>query len=165
MNWYAVNTKPRQESLADLNLRRLSVETFCPLLKRERGMRQKRQIVIEPLFPGYLFARFDMDTHFRAVNYAMGVRSLVSFGSNPVVVEDAVVESIQSRLQDGCIFVKPVSFMPGEIVRIEGGPFQGLEAIFEREMNGQQRAVLLLKALSFQARVVVDFEYVVSLSS
>jgi len=165
MNWYAVHTKPRQESLADLNLRRLSIETFCPLLKRDKVIRQRRQVAIEPLFPGYLFARFDLDSQYRAVNYSMGVRSLVSFGSNPVVVEDAVVESIQTKLQDGCILVRPVSFMPGDIVRIEGGPFQGFEAVFEREMNGQQRAVLLLKALSYQARVSVNVEYVVSVSS
>jgi transcriptional antiterminator RfaH len=163
MNWYAVNTKPRQETLVDMNLRRLSVETFYPQMKRERFSRQRRQMALEPLFPGYIFARFDLGTHYRAVNYAMGVRRLVCFGPNPAVVEDEIINSIQSRLEDGCVFVKQSSFTPGDLVRIQGGPLQGLEAVFEREMNGQQRAVLLLKALSYQARVVVDIEYVANL--
>jgi transcriptional antiterminator RfaH len=163
MKWYAVNTKPRQETLADMNLRRLSVETLYPQIKRGRFSRQGRKMALEPLFPGYIFVRIDLVSQYRAVNYAMGVRRLVCFGPNPVVVEDEIIHSIQSRLEDGCVFVKDSPFTPGDRVRIQGGPLQGLEAVFEREMNGQQRAVLLLKALSFQARVVVDIEYVANL--
>ncbi len=163
MRWYTVNTKPHQEILAEENLRRLGLETFCPLLKQTKLIRQKLRTAITPLFPGYLFVRFDLDIHYRAVNYARGVRRLVAFGPSPATVDEAVIESIRSRISDGYVNVSPPSFKPGQVVRIRNGPLQGLEAIFEQEMNGQRRAVLLLRALSYQARVIVDLECVVNL--
>jgi transcriptional antiterminator RfaH len=160
MHWYAVNSKPRQENLAEQNLQRLGVETFYPQLRQNKVIRRRRQTVIGPLFPGYLFVRFNLDAQYRAVNYARGVRKLVAFGSEPVLVDDEIIESIKSRLQDGYVTIQRAPFTPGQIVRIQEGPLRGLEAIFEREMGDQERAMLLLKTLSFQARVIVDLEYV-----
>jgi transcriptional antiterminator RfaH len=161
MNWYAVNTKPHQENSADLNLQRLNVETFFPLLKKDKTIRRKKQTVIEPLFPGYLFARFSLDTHYRAVHYARGVSKVVGFGMEPATVDEGVIESIKSRLQDGYITMQPLSLVPGEVVQIQEGPFKGLEAVFEREMGDCQRVVLLLHALSYQASLIVDLQQVV----
>jgi transcriptional antiterminator RfaH len=161
MNWYVVNTKPRQETIAQWNLDRVGVEAFCPQLKQNKVIRRKKQVVVGPLFPGYLFVRFNVDTHYRAVNYAQGVRGVVAFDSVPAKVDDEMIESIKSRLEDGCVIIQPSSFTPGETVRVQEGPFEGLEAVFEREMPVQQRVVLLLNALSYQARVVVDLENVV----
>jgi transcription antitermination factor NusG len=61
------------------------------------------------------------------------------------------------------VIVQTPSFSAGQTVRVQSGPLKGLEAIFEREMGDRQRAVLLLKTLSYQARVVVDLDQVVNL--
>jgi transcriptional antiterminator RfaH len=159
MNWYAVNTKPHQEYLAELALQRLGVETFCPQLRQTKMIRQRLQTVTGPLFPGYLFVRFDLDVHYRAVNYARGVRAVVRFGPDPAVVDSEMIESIKSRLLDGYVIVQPL-FSPGQAVRIQEGPLRGLEAIFVQEMSDHQRAVLLLQTLSYQARVVADLEQI-----
>jgi transcriptional antiterminator RfaH len=162
-NWYAVHTKPRQEMLVQDSLQRLGLETFCPLLKQDKLIRRRWQTVIGPLFPGYLFTRFILEIHYRAVNYSRGVKGVVAFGSVPARVEEAMIESIKSRIHNGCVTVQPSSFTPGQAVRIQGGAFQGLAAVFEQEMDDHQRVVLLLQALSYQARVIVDRQYVVSL--
>ena len=114
-----------------------------------------------PLFPGYLFARFDVESHYRAVHYSQGVRGVVGFGSDPAKVDEEMIESIRSRLEDGCMILPSPLFKPGQMVRIQEGPFEGLEAVFEREMPAQERVVLLLKSLSYQARVLIDREQVV----
>lgn len=163
MDWYAVNTKPREELLAQMNLQRLGVDAFLPRLKQQKVIRRRWQTVIGPLFPGYIFARFNIDTHFRAVNYARGVRRVVTFGSVPAAVDEAIIEAIQSQLHEGYVILRPTSLKPGQVVRIHDGPFQGLQAVFERELSDQQRVVLLLQTLSYQARVVVDLKHVVNL--
>ena len=160
MNWYAVNTKPHQENLAEMNLQRFGVETFCPQLKQDQVIRRRRQTVITPLFPGYLFARFNLDAHYRAVNYAQGVRKLVAFGPAPERVPEEIIESIKSKACDGCVTIQQSSFIPGQAVRIQEGPLQGLEAVFEMEMSDHQRVVILVRALSYQARVIVDCEHI-----
>ena len=161
MHWYAVNTKPRQEKPAQWNLERLNVEVFYPQLKQKKLIRRRSQMVMGPLFPGYLFVRFDVDKHYRAVHYSQGVRAVVGFGSDPAKVDEEMIESIRSRLEEGYLIIPPPSFTPGQTVRIQAGPFEGLEAIFEREMPAQERVMLLLKALSYQARVLIDREQVV----
>ena len=138
------------------------METFCPRIKQRKVIRRKEQTVISALFPRYLFARLNLQTQYRAVAYARGVRSLVAFGFLPVAVDKSIIEGIRSRLEDGYLAFKAPSFMPGQVVRIQAGLLQGLEAIFERQMNDQQRAVLLLRTLSYQARVVVPLEQVVN---
>ncbi|TKB63241.1 MAG: hypothetical protein E8D47_13105 [Nitrospira sp.] len=162
-HWYAINSKPHQELLAESSLNILGVETLCPLFKETKVIRRKVRESTSPLFSGYLFARFDLDHFFRAVHYARGVKAIVAFGSEPAVIDDDMIEGIRSRLKGGCVVKSGPSFLPGQLVRIHQGPLHGLEAVFEREMKGEQRAMLLLKALSYQARLVVDLQDIVNL--
>jgi hypothetical protein len=37
--WYVIQTKPKQEDRADLNLRAWKIETFAPTLKERRTFR------------------------------------------------------------------------------------------------------------------------------
>jgi transcriptional antiterminator RfaH len=161
MLWYAVHTKSHQESYAALNLATHGIETFCPKIRQKKVIRRTEQVVAGPLFPGYLFARFDTDTQYRAVAYARGVKSIVAFGAVPAVVDEEIIESIRSRMLEGYLTVPSPSFKRGETVRIQAGPLHGLEAIFEQAMSDRQRAVLLLRTLAYQARLVVPLQHLV----
>lgn len=156
MNWYAVRIKPNQGNLVQSNLERLGLEVFCPLLKRTKIIRRKKRQIVGPLFPGYLFARLNIEIHFRSVNYSRGALGIVTFGSVPAEIDESIVELIKSHLEEGCLTVKPPMFRPGEAVRIGQGPLVGVEAIFEREMTDQERVILLLNTLSYQARIEID---------
>ena len=162
MHWYAVRTKPNQERQAELSVQRLGVETFYPQMKQRRVIRRREQMIIGSLFPGYLFARLNMAVHYRAAKYARGVLDLVAFGSIPAIVDDEIIGGIRARLRDGCLTLPAPALIPGEVVRIHAGHLQGLEAVFEREMSDHQRVVLLLRTLTYQARVVLPFEQVVN---
>ncbi len=161
MHWYAVHAKPNHEHQAELSLQQLGVETFYPRMKQRRVIRRREQMIIGSLFPGYLFARLNMTVHYRAANYARGVRNLVAFGSIPAIVDDEIIEGMRVRLRDGCVTLPAPALSPGEVVRIHAGHLQGLEAVFEREMSDHQRVVLLLRTLTYQARVILPVEQVV----
>jgi transcriptional antiterminator RfaH len=163
MHWYAVKAKHHQEGHAVLSLQRLGVETFFPLLQRSRVIRRKRQTTTGPLFPGYLFAKFNFQTHHRAVSYAHGVGKIVEFGIIPAIVDEEIITAIEDRIQGGYVTVPTQSFTRGQAVRITEGYLQGLHAIFERDMSDQERVVLLVQALSYQARVIVSSQHVVNL--
>src|SRR2546421_11318979 len=126
MYWYTVSNKSQHERMAERNLTRVGVETFYPQLMKRKVIRRKAETRIGPLFPGYLFARFRLDTHYRAVTYARGVRTIVTFGTLPATVEDEIIEGIRARLHDGYLAVPAPSLLPGEIIRIQAGPRQGL---------------------------------------
>ena len=154
--WYLIHSKARQEGVAELNLGRLGVETFCPRIRALKLTRSKTQGE-EVLFPGYLFIKVDMTTEYRKVTYAHGVQRVVKFGATPAVVEEEIISSIRERVHKGFVVLPPPSSLKsGQVVRIKEGPFCGLEAIFEQELNGSQRVALLMKTVAFQGRMVID---------
>lgn len=155
--WYIIHTKPRQEILAERNIKVLGIETFYPKIKKEKIIRRKKRDLVLPLFPGYLFAYFNLENHYRMVHYASGVNKVVSFGDlPPTPLDEEVINEIKARLKDGCVSLEPLSLSNGDIVEIKDGPFEGLSAIFEREISDKERVVLLLDILSRQTRIVID---------
>jgi len=157
-HWYLVHAKARQECVAERNLQRLGVETFCPRFKKRKANRSTSQGEEKgTLFPGYLFVRVDMASEFRKVTYAHGVIRVVKFGAAPAVVEEEIIHSIRAREDHGLIVLSPsFSLKPGQAVLIDKGPFCGFEAIFEQELNGIERVALLLKTVAFPGRIVID---------
>jgi transcriptional antiterminator RfaH len=160
MPWYVVSTKPHQEKQAELHVKQCGIECFLPLLKESKIIRRTRKTVISPFFPGYFFARFNLDTHTRAVSYATGVRQIVEFGSGPVELDVAIIDAIKERLSNGYVMPHSERFKMGQIVHIKGGPFTGLEAVFMREMTDRNRVLLLLNLLGLNAKLTMDIDQV-----
>ena len=160
MNWYVIHAKPRQESVALLNLQREKIETFFPQLRRKRTIRRVRKWVTGPLFPGYFFARFDASLDGRLVRYANGVINVVSFGGKPTVVEPGIITAIKEYALGDVVTVQATSLRQGDHVEIQTGPFRGLQGIFEREMSDSARVVVLLQVLAKGARVEVSRDQV-----
>ena len=158
MRWYVLSTKSNHERQAEQNIRRMGVECFLPLLQEQRIIRCKVRTIIAPLFPGYLFVRINLSEHYRAVTYARGVRKIVEFGATPVEVDIAMIDAIRSRVAspEVCALPRSKELSRGQLVQIKDGPFVGLEAVFMREMSGHQRAMVLLRTLALQARVVLE---------
>jgi len=160
MHWYAVSTKPHQEKQAELHIKQCGIECFLPLLKESKIIRQTHKTVIEPLFPGYLFARFDVGKHCRAVSYARGVRKIVEFGSGPFELDATIIDAIKERMNDGYVTLMPVRPVHGQVVHIKAGPLAGLEAVFTQEMTDRNRVLLLLNTLGFHAKLILNMNQV-----
>ncbi len=164
MEWYAIEAKPKHEGLAQAMLERVNIETFYPRIKRKKIIRRVPRTVIKSLFPGYLFAKFNLTNQYRAVNFSQGVKRVVSFGNSPAVVDREIIDAIKAKVsQEGYIIIPKVPLGPGQVVTIQEGPLKGFEAIFEQEMSDHQRAILLLKTLSYQAKVVIPLDHIVNL--
>ena len=106
LQWYAIQTKPRQEERAEhnlrtLNVKTLNVETFAPKVREDRFDPVIKQLVhvVKPLFPSYIFGRFDAGTMLHKVWFTRGVNNVVNFGHKPAIVPDEIIALI--RLQMG----------------------------------------------------------------
>ena len=160
VRWHVIRTKPRQEKQAEFHLRQLRVETFLPLLRQNKTVRRARKMVLAPLFPGYMFARVDVRTQYRAVSYARGVTTIVGFGGKPAEISQALIDAIKGRLENGCLMPDQQHFKRGQIFRINSGPLAGIEAIFVRKMTGRNRVLLLLNTLGLHAKVNMSIDQV-----
>ena len=86
--WYAVQTKPRQEAVAELHLQRQHFETYLPKILVRKHRRDKWTKVVEPLFPRYLFVRLDPDENsLSPVRSTKGVAGPVRFGRTAAAVQ------------------------------------------------------------------------------
>src|SRR5262245_20124580 len=103
--WYVVQTKPKQETRAELNLRQWSIATLAPKLREIRHVRSgERAYHITPLFPNYLFARFDAEAQTAKIRLTRGVQRVVGFGEYATPVDDAIIELIRSQIaEDGFV--------------------------------------------------------------
>ncbi|QQD21924.1 transcription/translation regulatory transformer protein RfaH [Oceanospirillaceae bacterium ASx5O] len=151
--WYVVLTKPKQEQLAAERLQQQGGEVFLPLFEVERmykGKRRKRQ---EPLFPGYLFLQTHADSGLLSkVRSTIGARQLLTFGNQPVTVNNLLINDLRQRCGVG--HNTPL-YRTGQKVSLKEGPFRNYEAIFQ-EYDGDERAVILLTLLGQQNELVVE---------
>jgi len=161
LNWFALHTHPQQEERAEHNLKAWNVETFFPISSHHRfRANRKGTQVLRPLFPRYIFARFVAPDLVHKVRFTRGINDVVSCGGKPAPVDSEIIQTIKSRIgADGTINLDE-QLEPGAKVKIEAGPFRNFVAVFERRLKGSGRVVLLLQAIKYEARIVVESEYV-----
>ena len=156
--WFCVRAQPKGESLAARLLATLpSLEVFLPRIKYRRAGRTGTKWVTEALFPGYLFARFELRKSLRTIHYCPGVSCVVHFGSHWPTVPETVVEEIHRALGEEEIRILAQVVQPGDEVEILTGPLLGLTAVVERFMPARQRVAVLLDFLGRQSSVELPF--------
>lgn len=153
--WYLIRTKPGRERSVREQLGTSLPEVLLPLLKVTVRRWQRRVRMLAPLFPCYVFARFDLDYDYRRVRFASGVRDLVRAGDQPRMVPDEIIAEVRRRCVNGAVEIPQTPFIQGERVRMTMGPLNGFEAIFERYLSGTERVAVFLASLERVAPRVV----------
>lgn len=147
-SWYLLYCKRGQILRAQEHLERQEVNCLTPMIKIEKIVRGKRTAVDEPLFPNYMFVKFDPETiHTTTINSTRGVSHFVRFGSLPATVPGDVIEQLINHAPEN--ITDPDTPYAGDRVVITEGAFEGLEAIFS-EPDGEARSMLLLNLLNKQ---------------
>src|SRR4030042_6824843 len=95
--WYALRSKPRKEDIVWKQVLDRGIEVFFPRIRVHPVNPRSRKI--KPYFPGYMFVRLDLDemgkTEFQWMPHTVG---LVSFGGEPAVVPDHLVQAVRRRV-------------------------------------------------------------------
>jgi transcriptional antiterminator RfaH len=157
VHWFCLHTKPlKEEQVAAYCAAQLGLQTYFPKLRQFRVIRRKRQFVTRPLFPRYLFCRFDPATLFRAVRYAPDMLAIVSNGAVPTVVADGLIESLQgwAGTELDIITLQP-AFRIGDHVEVTAGPMQGFSGTILNEPEERARVTILLSFLQNGAHLTV----------
>ena len=156
--WYVVHTNPKQEDRADSNLRCWGVETLHPKLKTRRVNEFTGALtyLTKPMFPRYLFAKFNARKQLAKISFTRGVHHVVSFGGQPTPVEDEIIEIMRARIDENGFVSFGEELKQGDKVVIKAGPLRDFEGVFERELNDSERISVLLTTISYQGRVVVS---------
>lgn len=157
--WFALQVWSRRESLTATYLQGQGYECFLPLNKSIRRWSDRMKEVEQPLFPGYLFCRFDL--HNRGpLLMTPGVRQIVGVGRTPMPVEESEVEAIRQALASGLPSLPWPYLQIGQRVHVNHGSLNNLEGILIN-FKGSNRVVLSVTLLQRSVAMEVDLSWVI----
>jgi transcription antitermination factor NusG len=161
--WFALQVRTRQEAGVSEQLSGHGYEQFLPLYKVRKRWSDRIKEVDAPLFPGYLFCRFNPHDRLPILK-TPGVIQIVGFKNGPSAVEESEILSIQTLVAAG-VPHQPWPFLAtGDRVRIESGPLLGLEGILT-EVKRSHRLVLSVTLLQRSVAVEIDSAHVTAIGS
>jgi transcription termination/antitermination protein NusG len=152
--WFALQVKGRRERWTASLLEGKGYETLVPLYRSQRRWSERSKEVSAPLFPGYLFCRFDALKRL-PILVTPGVLAVVGRGRVPVAVEDSEITAIKILVSSG-LPVEPWPYLEiGQKVRIEDTVLYGVEGILVR-FKGSQRIVVSVSLLRRSVALEID---------
>jgi transcription antitermination factor NusG len=158
--WFAVRVKSRFEVAVSKALRSRGFEEFLPTFTARRQWSDRIRVSQKPLFPGYLFCRFEPANR-AAVLAIPGVVLLVGQGKTPLPIDAREIESIRLAVTSG-LRVEPWSRLQiGNTVRIERGPLSGVQGVLLR-FKGANHLILTVQLLQRGVAVELDESWVVA---
>lgn len=160
--WYCVRTRQKQEHIAAANLRQLGgVEVFNPRLRFRRATQRGPVWFTEPLFPSYLFARFELRPRLDEVRHTSGVSTVVHFADKFPSIGEETIEELRALTGGQELIVQESILEPGQEIRVANGAFQGLSAVVNQVLPAAQRVRVLLEILGRSASVEIDMADIV----
>ncbi|HWZ99291.1 MAG TPA: UpxY family transcription antiterminator [Candidatus Dormibacteraeota bacterium] len=152
--WYALQVRTRWESSTSVLLSGKGYQTLLPTYKAKKSWSGRLKEVDAPLFPGYVFCKFDAKNRL-PILVTPGVISVIGRGKVPLPVEDTEIDAIQTAVSSG-FQAEPWPFLEaGQKVRIESEPLQGLEGILIN-FKGNHRIVLSVSLLRRSVALEID---------
>lgn len=159
-HWYAAYTCPRHEKRVAEHLSGRAVEHFLPLHASMRLWKDRQKLIEFPLFPGYIFVRLELKNRL-CVLEVPGIVHLVSFNGLPAPLSDNEIDALRAGLAQ-TTRVQPYPYTnltagmtAGDRVRINDGPFSGLEGKLVRR-KGAVHVILSIEMIQRSLLVDVD---------
>ncbi|HWR52634.1 MAG TPA: UpxY family transcription antiterminator [Bryobacteraceae bacterium] len=156
--WFAIRVRSNFEKSVATGLRDKGFEEFLPLYRTRRQWSDRIKEVELPLFPGYIFGRFD-PSHLWPVLSVQGVVHIVGAGPVPTPVDDAEIEAV-SMIMRSTAAAGPWPYLrTGDTVKVTHGALSGLTGIL-LQIKSQYRLVVSVSMLMRSVAVEIDIAWV-----
>ena len=158
-NWYALTSKPQHEKSAAQVLLEMGFESFVPLYTDRRKWSDRVKLVEFPLFPRYVFCRFQFPEQRASVLQTPGIQSIVKVGSQAAPVDEKEMAHLQTAVGSG-LAVRPHRFLKiGQWVELIDGPLRGVEGILV-DVEDTWKVIVSVTLLQRSVSVSVEREWV-----
>ncbi len=132
---------------------------FSPTIDEVRQWSDRRKVIKAPVFPGYLFAQFELDKRVDVLR-VLGVIDLVRVGAAPAEVNRKEIDALRQAFRT----VQPIEPLPhmvrGQSVRVIGGPMRGVEGTLAL-IKSDLKLVLSVTMMNRSVAVEIDHSHVV----
>lgn len=153
--WFAVRTASGREKSVASQLQARGIEEFLPVYRTRRQWSDRTKELELPLFPGYIFCRFDFSNRL-PVLITPGVQMIVGVGKLPAPVSDVEIDNLRRVVASGAAALPHDQYLTvGERVRIREGSLAGVEGILV-DVKNSWRIVLSVELLQRSVSVELD---------
>jgi transcription termination/antitermination protein NusG len=144
--WFAVRVKSNREKVVAVSLKGKGYETFFPTY----SVSQTARTAERPLFPGYVFSRFQVDRRL-PILILPGVVHIVGVGKTPIPIDDEEMAALRLAI-DSHLPITPVDYTTGEKVQVQAGPLTGATGT----VSGKTGDRLIVSITLLQRSVAVE---------
>ena len=122
--WFALKVRPRFERCIVEHLRYRGYDPFLPTYVVKSQWADRLVKLVEPLFPGYLFCRFDLKSRLPILTVP-GVHYIVGICRAPEPIAEQEIRSLRNVVGSGVYYERHPYLATGQLVRVEHGPLAG----------------------------------------
>jgi transcription antitermination factor NusG len=152
--WFALQVRSQRENYVADQLSAKGYELFLPLYSSRKRWSDRIKKVELPLFPGYLFCRFDPYNRLPILKTPW-ILQIVGFNHIPSPVDNEEISAVRTLVATGAC-AQPWPFIGvGEKVRIESGPLRGVVGVLT-QVKGDHKLVVSITLLQRSVAVEID---------
>jgi transcription antitermination factor NusG len=163
--WYLLYTNPRAEKKVNEELKNRGFDTFLPLHKTLKQWSDRKKLVEEPLFKGYIFIYMELEKYFYEVLNVPGIVKFVNFERSPVVVDVREIEFVRKMIGelDGLetfsheLLHNEQNITYGELVEVISGPLFGARGKMI-QIHGKSRVIIELSSIGQNVVIQIPYE-------
>jgi transcription antitermination factor NusG len=156
--WYAVRTRSNFERIASTVLAGKGYQQYLPTYRVKKRWSDRPVITELPLFPGYVFCRFDSKKRVPILS-TPGVFAIIGFGNEAAPIPEEEIEAIKRVLESG-LAAGPCPFIrEGQRIRIKRGPLENVEGILLKKKS-EWRMVISVCMLKRSVSVELDASWI-----
>ncbi len=152
--WFALQVRSQRERHVADHLSGKGYDLFLPMHTCRKRWSDRIKEVELPLFPGYLFCRFDPYDRLPILKTPW-LLQIVGFNHVPSPVDNEEISAVRTLVATGAS-VEPCRFIAlGERVRIESGPLRGVVGVLT-QYKGNHKLVVSITLLQRSVAVEID---------
>lgn len=152
--WFAIRVKSHHEKITAVALHNKGYQEFAPMYQSRRYWSDRIKELDLPLFPGYIFCRFD-PLHRLPVLTTPGTVSIVGLGRIPEPVDDCEIARIRAIISSGALAYPWPFLRTGQKISITRGPLCGVDG-FLVSSKSQHRLVVSIQLLQRSIAAEID---------
>ena len=138
MNWFALRCRSNFEYVVATALEGKGYSVFLPTVPN--SMPPRKRSANPPLFPGYVFGRFNWLDRLPILKIP-GLVHIVGTGRTPLPIPDCEVDSLRIATAACLPVCKHPYVNAGEEVLVQRGPLTGARGVVSRTAEGQSLIV------------------------
>jgi len=140
--WFALQTKPRQEFKAEKQLKNLGLENYLPVIIKKKKWSDRIKEISEPLIRGYIFIKSTERERLLALEQISITKCLFDQG-RPAIIPAWQIENLKKMLMVQSEYFVYEGLVIGTKVEIIQGPFSGVVGVIQSTSEKRMFAVSL----------------------